>query len=470
MNQSLGADAVLPLNTIDHIVRKFDARARDAGFGAYICQAMIWLKERVDADELRRALATLNARYPVLTSRLEFSRTGGGWCWVCRPGAALELEVIDLTSAGEAQQWSEAERLLNSQPDPRNANPVSWHLLRGPHRDLIVLLWSHVLFDGKAGEALLTELNRAYCDVDVARAGLNAGIVVDNCEPMSHFPGVRWSARLRSLVHFIWHHSPGGRPALFLARPLRRFIPDPAPNRVVVRSLSEEETQRFNQRVRRLCGFPNPSPVLLASAFRGLAKLSPMPRTRRSIAYVLMPVNLRAGSPLQPVFGNHQCYLKQRAAFSELEDCDRLAKSLHAQLRGQVRERFDLGMLQSLAILNRLPAPLIHWLQRRMAGISSFAYGYHGDLPAGLNMFCGTDVDEIYLGIPGAVAPPGLVLAAHQHRGRLNLMVSFAPDAVAADIVEKFLRFVQDDIQDASPQPDPDSAAPMKHPETVALR
>ena len=170
------------------------------------------------------------------------------------------------------------------------------------------------------------------------------------------------------------------------------------------------------------------------------------------------------------MFGNHQCYLKQAQAFSELDDCDRLAKSLHAQLYGQVRQRFDLGMLQSLAILNRLPAPLIHWLQSRMAGISSFAYGYHGDLPADLNTFCGTDVDDVYLGIPGAVAPPGLVLAAHQHRGRLKLMASFAPGAVAVDIVEEFLRFIQDDIQLAAPQADLAAPAPMNRPETVALR
>jgi NRPS condensation-like uncharacterized protein len=341
----------------------------------------------------------------VLTSRLNYAgrRAGERWDFCPDPAAASRFDVIDMGTADETQVAERAEQILNEDIDPMANDPVEFRLIRGADADMFLLQWNHVLMDGKAGDFLLRELHREFLQKGGESASPDA--TGDIQRYLNTFP---WRRQLSGFVRFVKNHRPRGEPVSLFPQGTRHFDPQRTEIKLLTQTLSIEQTDAFMARTRRVCGFPNPAPALLASAFRAARELTTQPVTARSVFYTLIPLNLRPPTSADPLFCNYMTYVRARVEARELDDRNQLVKILQTQMRDQLREGADLGFLRGFVLMSRLPRWIVDWAQRRVFRLASFVYGYHGN-SAGLDSFCEQKVDRLIGGIPVVSSPPGLV-------------------------------------------------------------
>jgi hypothetical protein len=294
--------------------------------------------------------------------------------------------------------------------------------------------------DGKAGVFLLRELQREFVGESDHRASSSA--TGDISRYLSQFSRRR---QLLGFARFFRNHSPRGKTVSLFPGGMRQYDPQRTEVELLTHSLSVEQTRAFMARTGRICGFPNPAPALLASAFRAVRELTRQPVTPRSVFYTLMPLNLRPPNAADPLFCNYQTYVRARVEARDLGDRDTLVKILQTQMRNQLREGADIGFLRGFEVMSRLPQWIVDRSQRRVFRIDSLVYGYHGSA-AGLDSFCEQKVERLIAGITAPFAPPGLALTANQAAGRLNLAVTCVPAAVARTVAEAFVAFVVDDL------------------------
>ncbi len=427
------------LNIMDEVMVSLQDNLRRHGGVGMPVQSYVLLRGRMDAAGFRTTLARLAQRHPIVGARLAAAPAWGRRQWIDPKEPPELLRVAEVDGAGNSGVWRYAEGLFAQGMDPRAMAPVQFHLLHLPDgRDAVILQWAHSLMDGKAGELLLHEVNRLH-----ARAADN-GMDQPAEDPLQRYLGQHslWKG-LKGILALLQTAQPSGAPIQLPVQdaPTR----PPGPVRIQVRALDAAQSAAYQERVRRLCGFSNPAPVLVAAGFRAVRRLSPQRLSRRHACYTHVPVNLRAPRALRPIFGNLQTYIAMSARLTELVDFASLTRQLQAQFRQQIRGGVDLGYLWGIRFLSRrhrLSGHLLGQLRRFL----SFVFGYHGTVAPGLERFCGTEVEELFSGLPPAWSPPGLTLAAHQYQGRLQLMTSYVPTTVSETVVGRFLDALTEDL------------------------
>lgn len=430
------------LNEIDRVLVQGDVQLRAAGLRGYIQQSQVWVAGRLNVDEMRSAIGRLRDRFPVLTSRLKCTGPRASWCWEFQsaPTASRELELIHLDNADDSQLATHAERIFNQEIDPTRQDPVTFYLVRGATSDLFLLQWHHVLMDGKAGDFLLRELDREFVEEVGELASPRATAQIHE-----YLRSFSWRRQLSGFGRFVKNHPTRGKTVSMFPTAQEHFDRQATDMRLLIRSFTVEQTAEFMARTRHVCGFPNATPALLASAFRAVRELTPQAVTSRSVFYTLIPINLRAPNAADPLFCNYQTYVRARVEATQLDDRDKLVKVLQTQMRNQLREGADVGFLRGFDLMSRLPQWVVHKSQKRVLRLTSFLFGYHGSA-AELDSFCGRPVDRLIAGIPMVAAPPGLGFAANQAVDRLNLIVSHLPAAVPPTLADAFVGYVADDL------------------------
>jgi hypothetical protein len=426
------------LNSIDQFMARLHRAIRQQGGAGLLQQSHVVLAGRMDDDALRGGLEQLARCYPIILAHL-VSDGERGWHWEMGTAKACPLTVAHLDTDDPAAHWQYAERLLNTPMDGEGDGTVCFHLLRAPGgRDAVVLQWDHRLMDGMAGLLLLREVNRLCGEPECAR-----GAEPHGDEVRQYIDRHTWRERLRALVGL-------QRNWVLFRRPARLTAGCSAPPavstvRIVVRSLSEDQTTACLGRVKRLCGFVSPTPVLVASAFRAVQRVAPGAGGWWRSMSTQTPINLRPPGADLPIFSNLQTYLDLNTPSSELADRDGLVRRLHRTMREQLRRGVDLGFLAISERLTRRPRRA-RLAVRGLSRSLTFLYGYHGAVGPGLETFCGTPVDNLYSGLVTAWAPPGLSLAVNQHRGRLNLMLSYVAEVVPETLALAFMDALVEDL------------------------
>ncbi len=426
------------LNIMDQVMASMHDALRTRGYAGLLQHSYLLLRGRLDEGTLRHALARLARCYPVVTARLVPWKGQTPRYWEPVADRACPLTVAALGAPDPESLWHYAARLFDTPVDAGRTAPVQFHLLHFPDgRDALVVQWVHGLMDGKAGEFLLQEIDR-----------LHAGSAVGECAPPAANPPAEHAVepsvlgRLKNWLAYARALLPRGRTVQLVlpGRPGQR----PSPTRVGIRCIDAGRTGAWLERVRRICGFSNPAPVLLASLFRVVARLAPVRPSSRSVLYTFLPVNLRPPGPEGPVFANSQTYLILQARAAALADRDELARSLHRQIRDQLRRGVDRGVLAAIRFLSTRPHQTARGM-KRMGRALSFIFGYHGTTAA-LPTFCGTAVEHLYSGLPLAWSPPGLSFAAHQFNRCLNLLAATSADTVPEPRAKALLDAVEEDL------------------------
>lgn len=426
---------------------------RSIDHAGFQCQSHLWLAGRVDVPALRGALETLHQHYPVMTARLEkypstpssLGRTppSTGPRWVFQNNTSVELNEVTLDAADEAAVRRYAERRFDEPLDLPRMNPIGFHLLHLPDgRDVFLLRWSHVLMDGKAPELVVHELNRRFED-----PGLPAPPPPDGDEMQAHLAKFDRNVRRKAAARVIRSH------LRLPVRPLTLVPPDApdwvtGPFRMIIRTLDAGATEQFVARVKRLCGFNNLAPAVLASVFRACLQHTPRRVKRRSLLQTDVPLNLRPPGSTQPLFRNFMAFISLGARVRDLGRRDDLTQQLNVQMREQLRRGIDLGNLQMMSFMSRYDRMLARHIKTHMQkSPMALGFGFLGPAFGGMQAFCGVPVERFYT-LNSALAPPGITLQVNLHRGRLNFALTYVGDAVPDSLAQAFLDTMIADLQD----------------------
>lgn len=426
-----------PLNSLDRFELGVHEFLQSIGQPGLKLQLHLWLEGRVDLESLRASISRLARLHPVSASRLAHS-----WRrvrWRTDRDADCPLEVHDLATDDEAAVWALAERLISRFSAPDKDPPLTFHLLRRPSAgDVLFVEWVHALMDGKAGEMALCELNRLYREqgtIEAPRPPQRKN------EPMAHIKSYPLRKRIAA-VRGTLRRGAGRRTVLLMSdRDLATWVSGPM--RLTGRVIDEERTAAVVARAKKLCGFANLTPPLLASTYRAIGSHAPEGDRADRMYRAPVPINLRPPGAREPIFRNLVTYVGLSAVEEELADRDELTRLLNHRMRKQFASRSDLG---SLIVMSRIARSRL--IQRRLGkhprSKISLGYAYHGEMPGDLEQFCGVPVAREFF-MTSLPAPPGLGISVNLCRGRLNISMVFVSKVIPEALAHGFLdSFVED--------------------------
>lgn len=434
------------LNAADRLMLVAHGALREAGHGGFQCQSHVWLEGRLDVVKLQSALRRLAGAYPVVTSRIVEPPGRQPPYWRFRSDSRPQLCEIDLASDDPEEVRCYGARLDESPLDHDRSDPMSFHLLHRPSgRDVLILAYGHVLMDGKAPEFALCEVDRLYhlSDDEAPAWGAGASTVDEMAAHLARFDRRR---RIRSALRVVASHLCWPITAVTLVPPEMREW-QWTPFRFRVRPFDEAKTIIVRDRVKRLCGFANLTPAVLASAFRIISRLSPHRQSDRTAFRADLPLNLRPPGKAEPIFRNFMSFIQLSARRDEIANGDDAVRLLNGQMRDQIRRGIDLGNLQMMTFMAPRARALKQHIMNRMKNQPfTLGFGFLGPVAAGLERFCGAGV-EAFHSFNTALSPPGITLQANLYQDRLNLILTYiGADAVRDATADALLAGMEEDM------------------------
>ncbi|MEX0719007.1 MAG: hypothetical protein WD066_20600 [Planctomycetaceae bacterium] len=434
-----------PLNAIDRVLLAVHKVLRSMGTSGFETQTLVWTGRRIDAVRLRRAMARLGRRYPVITSRLAEPADGPPqWSF---QDAAPHLREVDLRDGDDDAVQRYAAAALSRPRDLSADDPITFELLRRPDgRDVFLLQANHALMDYGATAPLIRRID--LLSQDRPHEEDDAAERYSDCiaAHLARFPRRRRIASALRAIDLRLRILRGdavriGRPA----PPVEKGGADrPTPYALLSRSLEPPESRDLQQRVARTCGFPGVSMAVLAMAFRSLSELAPADaRAGKYVTGIGLDLGLRNGG--EPLFQNACSVVPVGVPAEMLEDRDGLVRALNQQLRDHLKRGIDLGIVQLASLFGRRSATVNRSARKRLERGYSLLYASFGSFDSVGESFCGSPIEHISCAGP-AWPPLGLTLLVTQFRGRMHFQATCHAESVPATLGERFLDRVLDDL------------------------
>ncbi|MBI4703541.1 MAG: hypothetical protein HY744_20715 [Deltaproteobacteria bacterium] len=416
------------LGPVDLFLFRAHQEMRARGLGGNACALVLELAGRLATDRLDRRLARAVAELCELRWQL-----GRGldlqpqWRVArARPGPPFEVRAL----APDGPVLDAAAALLDE--------PMGWRrpweivLLRAAAADAIVLRWLHPLGDARGVARLLGWVGEPEAPAPPSTRRFAA--------PCPALRRLSWRERLQLAGAYREHaRALGARSTLSLDTAAGR--PRPIRTRVLRLRLDAAGTQRFDAGARRR----GESGVVLVAACRLVDRLLGARGYSPPRHLVPVPVSLDAKKESERMFGNNLTMLLLSVDRELLGDEARALAGLAAQKRAIVQQRLDLAMLAALQLGRYLPGPAFSRVSRGPFGgeRGSFVLSCPGQIP--IEHFLGVPVQDAYF-LPAVALPPGLLVVADRHGGRLGLTLLFVEPAVQTDEVARELAELERDL------------------------
>jgi hypothetical protein len=435
------------LNPLDVAIRCADQSIRGMGYPGFETQMLVWLSGRLDIACLQLALERLSHRRPVITARLiEDDLRHGRPHWQFRNSVA-KVDQIELPSATMTAVLECAAKLLSEKRDLDVDPPLRFYVLHRPNgEDVFLLQYTHVLMDRSATVQVLREIASLY-ESD------HSADLTPQYESTTALN--RWLMRLphadRRLASSAAIELQGrvlrGRAAILGTG--EEDKPRQLKLRIASQSLDSDSVRALHDSSAKLCGLPNLSMAILASAFRAIGLLGPPERNAERLYIAGIGLDMKQRRADQALLQNLLSIVSIFARPHELLDRNQLILTLSQQVRERLRGKVDWGALRLVNAYYHKPRYIQWVVEHLLRWTCSLWYAYFGSLDSVGKQFCECPIETIqYVG--PTWSPMGLSLLANQFQGRLHFQVTYDPDLVNSELIQQFLDFVLADLKDFS--------------------
>ncbi len=391
----------LPLNGCDYLMLGFDYELRRRGYAGNSCQIVLELAAAISPEALRRRLAELVKRYPILRSRPAGVFTPK-WQALADSSGFPQVRVHRPTPPLGEQLSDESLAI-------RQGELFRFDLVeRGGGGMEVVFSWTHALMDAPSAEHFLALVGREDMALPAIAAPVqrpkkplkerlllarkNVNQLSDFCQAAPRTVGVR-------------------RPE---TRPVQRYR---------VEKFSAEETAHVRAQGVKLCGALGDAQFHAAVAMMELHRLHerlgcPSP------SYVLpVPVSLRPKGTVEPVFSNQIAMLMVQFLPAQLVTAATAVTTLKTQLAQALRDRRIEAGVAITELSRGLPFPLYLYIlkQHGLRGeICSFFYGDTAHVSPLLTTFCGATIKD-FTHVGATTPSPGIGAIFYYFGGELRL-------------------------------------------------
>lgn len=435
-------DHIVPLTGADCFVLALNRLMRRNGQHGLIGQTHLLLAGVPDIAQLRAAADRLSRNHPVLDAKVKRA------FWQLRPEWRLEknrrrpLPVLLWHESGatplpESRETSGltqlAEEILNQSlqngPGLRNLRLDLVLLANG--ESVLLLTWSHLLFDGKGAELLISEL--------MSNSEINS--TTPTPVPPSKLSFSERAERGKPVVSHFFK----------LARNRYRSLagPHPRPGRLRFRMLhlDESQTMQVKELSDRLGGALFNVGFYLACAVRAHRRAFLCRGEDPGHYVVSVPVQVRRKGGARNPFHNSVTVLFFSMKREDLETIESAVQAAQKQFEEMTRAGLDRSFLNVLELMRLLPSPFyMKFVEHQFAGeVSSFFHSFTGSFAAEPETFFNAPVRNAYH-IPSVSSPPGSGLFFGMYRGQLTVTCSWRDGAVSEQEVTAMLSQVEEDF------------------------
>lgn len=339
-------------------------------------------------------------------------------------GIPANASVVESASA-----WCEEalNRPMEATGRMRNLHVDLIYLAQGGA--LLVLTWSHLLFDGKGAEMLAGYLARAE----------PLKITVPAKPPAR--PMRERLARARPVVEHLFQIARHNYRSLSGPRSL------PGRLRFQVTELTSEQSALAGQRASTYAHPLLSMAFYLASAARAHRRIF-LARGEDPPHYVVsIPVQVRKKGRSENVFHNTVSILFFHFDREHLESLHDATKAAQEQFETMTRDRLDRSFEEVLDLMRRLPSTAyMKFVGVQFSGeITSFFHSFTGDFSVPMETFFGARVQQVFH-VPAVSAPPGTGVFVGCWRGRMYVTVSWRDTACTKAEASALLNSMVEDL------------------------
>jgi hypothetical protein len=393
----------LPLNGCDYLMLGFDYEMRRHGYAGNSCQIELELDAAISPETLRKRIAELVSRHPILRAR------PGGWVmpkWKL-PGENAPMPQVRV----HREQPGLREKLCDQPLNMKRGELFRFDLIeRAGNRMSVVFTWAHTLMDANSAEHFVALVGRE----DVPLPALQP--------PVSVRPPKKFREKLRLARKSLLQLD-----EFIKAKPTTvggRFPAAPKIQRFQVERFLPEDTARVRANGVKLCGAFGGAQFHAAAAMIELHQLHQRVGCP-SASYVLpMPVSLRGKGSVEPLFCNQVTMMMTQLFPAQLDTTANAVAALKPQIAQAMRD----GLIEAnvaIADLSRcMPLPLyLFMLKYGLRGeICSFFYGDVAAVTPLLTTFCGANVRD-FTHVGATTPSPGIGAIFYSFRGELRITV-----------------------------------------------
>ena len=378
---------------------------------------------------LRSGVARFAVNHPMLHARITRAYPGAVPCW--KKVGIPEIEVKEHSQ--QSDPLNLAKKLLTTE----------W---KGMMRidvvpldeDTVVLMsWSHLIFDGKGAELALAEISRlsasssnpdsrtsSHSIPDVRPMGIK-----DTLKAVKPFIDRYWLLR-NEQVRSAGEEAKGSNVSDFL---LIRF--------------TEKESEIIRQKAQQLTGGIFLLPYFLAVAMRGHSRVLVERGIRNGSLECPISLQKRKRGTNGPIFQNQVSQMFFSLKLSETESLETATRMLLDQYSSMAKSGFDEAFLIMTNWMRRLPLNIYRKFMKREASgqISSFFHAHTGPFMSGIQSFCGGAIQNGWH-VPSVSQPPGTGLFFSERDGRLTGTLCWRVGVISTEEVETILQMIRSDL------------------------
>lgn len=442
---------LVPLNPLDYTLLAIDEAWRRCGLPSVDIHLHLILRGRVDVDGLRRAAACVRRLYPVLAGRLDC----GGWLraagWRIGDGGSHTsdgdcVSVRSLPDDSAESLRAARETLLAERFEATNGSPLRLVVLRPPTgSDAVVMRWPHFLMDARGGATILEAIAGFFDDGASPDETRSAGDEGRSC-----FGALDVRRRADGTDAAIASNPAAGRDVVHLVSERR---PRPGERlRILVRSLSAEETESVQASALATCGFARLADYLRACGVATLHHelLSNAAACANGVYTTQVLVDNRKRRDPGPVCHNIFSTLPVSVPTRIAGDVAATADAIRDQTAGLLSGGFMSSRLHAIGRLCRVPLPLLSrvlaWSLRSrfsllptgLTNAPSLPLGFMGPLSREITSFCGAELIGLF-----GVRPPsvrsGFAINVNMAQGRINAAITGFEPRISVDALRRLL-------------------------------
>ncbi len=441
----------IPLTGADAFVLSVNELMRRTGQDELVSQSRIELDRLPDLDALQSAATRLAAVHPLLHARINRGLLTSEARWHPISGdhplpvqfwhdrSASPPPDRPFTPAAPFDTW--AEELLNTPRPDRTVNLRLDLYLRTDATAVLILSWSHLLFDGKGAEYFATEL------ADPSAPAADIDLPSPNANPLPTLLDHLKKSFL--IMDRLNRFSRLGFQSL--AGPTAR----PGRIRALYRTFNADESETIRTRARALTGPLFNLAYFLAAVARAHRAIF-LDRGQDPDRYVVsIPIQVRRKGAKANFFQNRMSIMFFGLERDTLGTLEHATRSAHQQFADMTRQKLEVAFGAMMQLMRRLPArPYMGQVRWQFNGeITSFFHSHTGPFAPNLTELHGARVTNAYH-VPSLCNPPGSGVFCNENQGHLTVVTTWREGSVTDTEAEKLLLTTCEDLLGA-PLPRP---------------
>ncbi|MFO1487278.1 MAG: hypothetical protein U1F65_02260 [Verrucomicrobiota bacterium] len=395
--------ATFSLTGCDNLMHSFDYELRRSGYAGNACQVVLELSAPISADALRKRVAELVGKYPILTAHV-----GGMFVpqWKLASGQPVMPQVRTHREAAGLREQISNEPLAMSRGELFRFDLVE----RADGRMNVIFTWSHALMDANSAEHFLAVVGRE--DVPLP----NVERVLPVRKPLTFKERMLIIRKQVGMMDEICKNPP---------RTVGVRRPEARKGLVYrVEKFTAEETQRIRSNGAKLCGVLSDAQFHAASSIMELHQLHERVG-KASPSYVLpVPVGLRPKGNVEPLFTNQVTMLMLQFLPAHLTSIKDAVAALKAQTEKGIRSGLVDSGVVLLETFRFMPKPVfLMFLKHGLRGeVCSLFYGNTAAVSPLVTTFLGATVED-FTHVAAITPSPGVGVIFYYFRGMMRLTV-----------------------------------------------